>query len=74
MALPPSPFVPLFALPAQAAEVRVGVGITVAANDPRYGTPYGRRATGTADGPPRTYRYGYDRGRAEGARDGYHDG
>lgn len=73
--------VPLFTLPAQAAEVRVGVGIRVAANDPRYGAPYGQgheRAYGYAYGQdrgrPATYRYGYDRGRAEGSRDGYHDG
>jgi hypothetical protein len=63
--------VPLFALPAQAADVRVGVGITVGANDPRYGSPYGY---GYGRRPVETYRYGFDRGRAEGARDGYHDG
>ena len=62
---------PLLAQPARAADVRVGVGITVGANDPRYGTPYGY---GNGRRPASTYRYGFDRGRAEGARDGYHDG
>lgn len=62
---------PFFALPAHAADVRVGVGITIGSSDPRYGRPYGY---GYGRGPVDTYRYGYDRGRAEGARDGYHDG
>jgi hypothetical protein len=62
---------PLFAMPAHAADVRVGVGITIG-SPPHYGHGYGygpgyRR-------PVDTYRYGYDRGLSEGARDGYHDG
>jgi hypothetical protein len=65
--------VPLFAEPAHAADVRVGVGITIGSNDPRYGTPY---ENGYGYGPrwAPTFRYGFDRGNAEGARDGYHDG
>jgi hypothetical protein len=63
--------VPLLAVPADAADVRIGVGITVGPSAPRYaqgyGYGYGRRA---AD----TQRYGYERGRSEGAKDGFHDG
>jgi len=61
--------IPLLAGTAHAADVRVGVGITIAPSGPHYarqGYGYGRR--------PDAYRYGYERGQSEGARDGYHDG
>ena len=63
---------PLIASPADAADVRVGVGSTIGSTGPRYaaqgyGYSYGRR-------PVDTQRYGFDRGRDEGARDGFKDG
>jgi hypothetical protein len=57
---------PLLAAPSSAhADVRIGIGVTLG---PSYRpTGYGRR-------PLPTFRYGYDRGYTEGARDGFHDG
>jgi hypothetical protein len=62
---------PMLAVPSSAeTSVRIGVGITIG-RPPRaaygYGYGYGRPH---AD----TFRYGYDRGRHEGNRDGFKDG
>jgi hypothetical protein len=60
---------PLLAVPslATAADVHLGIGVTVGRPSYRPGYGYGRR-------PVDPFRYGYDRGRTEGARDGFHDG